>query len=137
MGMHKMGDKATLVKSFTEEEVRLFTRISGDDNPLHLDPDYAATTPFGRPIVHGLLVSSLFSGLLGAHLPGHGTIYLGQTLAFKAPVFVNEEVEASVEVIAVREDKPIITLKTVCLKSNRTVAVEGEAVVKILTEQGA
>ncbi len=131
MGMLKVGDKATLVKIFSEEEVRIFTRISGDDNPLHGDPDYAEKTPFGQPIVHGLLVSSLFSGLLGAHLPGHGTIYLGQTLAFKAPVFLNEEVKASVEVIAVREDKPIITLKTECVKSDGTIAVQGEAVVKI------
>jgi acyl dehydratase len=128
MGKFKVGDKATLVKSFTEKEVRIFAEISGDDNPVHLDPEYAKETPFGQQIVHGILVASIFSGLVGAKLPGYGSIYLGQTLNFKAPVFLDEELEASVEVIAVREDKPIITLKTLCVKKDGTVAVEGEAV---------
>jgi acyl dehydratase len=68
---------------------------------------------------------------MGGRLPGHGTVYLGQSLSFKAPVFINEEVEASVEVVKVREDKPIITLRTLCVKSDGTIAIEGEAVVKV------
>lgn len=127
----KIGDKAILSKAFVEKEVELFAEISTDDNPIHLDQKYAVGTVFGQRIVHGLLVSSLFSGLIGGKLPGHGAVYLGQSLSFKAPVYINEDVEVSVEVIKVREDKPIITLRTLCVKSDGTVAIEGEAVVKV------
>lgn len=127
-GKFKVGDKATLSKSFTEDEVRIFAKISSDDNPIHLDSEYAMGTSFGRQIVHGLLVSSVISGLVGSKLPGYGSIYLSQTINFKAPVFLNEEIEASVEIIKIREDKPIITLKTLCAKRDGTVVLEGEAV---------
>lgn len=76
-------------------------------------------------------MASLFSGLIGMKLPGKGSIYLGQSLTFKAPVAIDEEVTASVEIINIREDKPIITLRTVCINSAGTVAIEGEAVVKV------
>lgn len=127
----KVGDKATLIKVFTESEVEHFAKISFDDNPVHLNQKYAENTNFGSRIVHGLLVASLFSGLIGGRLPGHGSIYLGQSLSFKAPVFINEKVEASVEVVKVREDKPIVTLKTLCVKDDGTIVIEGEAVVKV------
>jgi acyl dehydratase len=127
----KVGDKATLIKVFTESEVEHFAKISFDDNPVHMNQEYAENTNFGSRIVHGLLVASLFSGLIGARLPGHGSIYLGQSLNFKAPVYINEKVEASVEVVKVREDKPIITLKTLCVKDDGTIVIEGEAVVKV------
>ncbi len=127
----KIGDKTMFKKTFSEKEVEEFAKVSTDDNPIHLDKEYAASTVFGQRIVHGLLVSSLFSGLIGGKLPGHGSVYLGQTLSFKAPVYINEEIKASVEVIKIREDKPIITLKTLCIKIDGTVAIEGEAVVKV------
>ncbi len=127
----KVGDKATLSKIFTESEVECFAKISLDDNPIHLNREYAESTVFGQRIVHGILVASLLSGLMGGKFPGHGTVYLGQSLNFKAPVYIDEEVQASVEVIKIREDKPIITLKTQCMKSDGTIAIEGEAVVKV------
>jgi acyl dehydratase len=127
----RIGDKATLSKAFTESEVNQFAKISLDDNPIHLDREYSKSTVFGQPIVHGILVASLFSGLMGGKFPGHGTVYLGQTLRFMAPVFVGEEVEATVEVIKIREDKPIVTLRTVCTNSEGKVVIEGEAVVKV------
>jgi acyl dehydratase len=127
----KIGDKTMLNKTFSEKEVEEFAKVSTDDNPIHLDKEYAVNTVFGQRVVHGLLVSSLFSGLIGGKLPGHGSVYLGQTLSFKAPVYINEEIKVSVEVIKIREDKPIITLKTLCIKIDGTVAIEGEAVVKI------
>ncbi|MBT8439211.1 MAG: MaoC family dehydratase [Gammaproteobacteria bacterium] len=131
----KKGDRAVLTKAFSEQDVRLFAELSGDDNPVHLDKDYAQNTQFGQRIVHGMLVSSLITGLIGGKLPGHGCIYLGQTLSFKAPVYIDEEVQASVEVIHIREDKPIATLKTLCHKADGTVAIEGEAVVKFTQAQ--
>ena len=127
----KVGDKATLSKAFTESEVAQYANMSLDDNPVHLNREFAETTVFGQRIVHGMLVASLFSGLVGARLPGHGTIYLGQNISFKAPVFIDEQVEASVEVVKIRDDKPIVTLRTLCVKSDGTIAVAGEAVVKV------
>lgn len=126
-----VGDRVTIKKAFSEEDVLIFSRLALDKNPIHIDPKYASQTNFGRQIVHGMLVSSLFSGLLGEQLPGKGTIYLGQTIKFIMPVFLNEEVEASVEVISIRSDKPIVTLKTTCKTNRSGIVVEGEAVVKI------
>ncbi len=126
----KVGDKASLSKVFTQEDVNQFAKISEDSNPIHLDEKFAAASVFGQRIVHGMLVASLFSGLIGVELPGEGTIYLGQNLSFKAPIPIGEEVTASVEIIKIREDKPIVTLRTLCINSEGQVVIEGEAVVK-------
>jgi acyl dehydratase len=127
----RVGDKASLSKTFTEEEVFQFAEISTDKNPLHLDKSFGASSIFGERIVHGMLVASLFSGLIGMELPGQGSIYLGQILSFKAPVAIGEEVTATVEIIKIRTDKPIVTLRTVCVNAKGVVAIEGEAVVKV------
>ncbi|MGB3648392.1 MAG: MaoC family dehydratase [Desulfobulbales bacterium] len=127
----RIGDKALLRKAFTEDEVFQFANISADKNPLHLDKDFGEASVFGQRIVHGMLVASLFSGLIGMELPGEGSIYLGQSLTFKAPVAIDEQVTASVEIINIREDKPIVTLRTVCINSEGSVVIEGEAVVKV------
>ncbi|WP_287146578.1 MaoC family dehydratase [Aeromonas sp.] len=125
----EIGQKASLTKRFGAAEVGAFAGLSEDFNPLHLDSAFAATTPFERPIVHGMLLASLFSGLLGQQLPGKGTVYLGQSLSFKQPVFVGDEVTAEVEIIALRADKPIITLATRIVTASGALAVTGEAVV--------
>ena len=127
---HQVGDKVSLTKAFTQEEVERFSELSLDINPIHLDPEYAKDTVFGRRVVHGMLVASLFSGLLGRELPGEGSIYLGQSLRFTAPVYPGDEVTATVEVTHIREDKPILTLQTTCVKADGTLVIEGEAVAK-------
>ncbi|MBC8366238.1 MaoC family dehydratase [bacterium] len=124
-----LGAKASLRKTFTIEEVQQFSKLSLDANPLHLDEDYARETPFGRRIVHGMLAASLFSGLLGQELPGPGTIYLGQELRFTGPVFLDEEVTATVEITAIREDKPIVTLRTWCRNQTGDILIDGTATV--------
>ena len=126
----RVGDRVTITKSFNAEEVKQFAGMSVDNNPLHLDEAYARTTPFGKPIVHGMLVGSLFSGLLAEKLPGKGTIYLGQQLKFLKPVFIGAPVTASVEITHIRQDKPILTLKTVAVDAAGEAVIEGEAVVK-------
>jgi enoyl-CoA hydratase len=127
----KIGNKAVINKAFSEEDVIRFAGLSLDRNPLHLDKDFCRSSIFGHRIVHGMLVASLFSGLIGMELPGEGSIYLGQNLSFKNPVAIDEEVTASVEIINIRKDKPIVTLRTVCLNSGGKVVIEGEAVVKV------
>ena len=129
----RLGDKALVSKAFTEEEVFQYANISTDKNPLHLDIAFGEASIFGQRIVHGMLVASLFSGLIGMELPGEGSIYLGQSLSFKAPVAIGERVTASVEIVNIREDKPIITLRTLCINSEGAVVIEGEAVVKAMT----
>jgi 3-hydroxybutyryl-CoA dehydratase len=126
-----LGDRASLSKIISTKDVRRFAEISGDHNPVHLDMSYAAQTRFGRPIAHGMLVAGLISAVLGTELPGPGSIYLSQTLQFRAPVYINDRITAAVEVIAIRPDKPIVTLKTVCTNQIEQVVLEGEAVLLV------
>ena len=132
----KIGDRASIIKRFVEEDILIFSELSQDKNPIHLDSNFASKTNFGRQIVHGMLIASLFSGLLGEKLPGKGTIYLGQTITFIKPVFINEEVTASVEIKYIRKDKPIYTLKTICETKLNGIVVDGEAIVKYSMQSG-
>lgn len=127
----KIGDKASITKVFTSNDVEIFSKISLDSNPIHLDENYAVTTQFCQRIVHGLLVSGLISALLGTKLPGVGTIYLAQSLQFKKPVYIGNKITAYVEITKIREDKPIIILRTYCVNQNNEIVIDGEAIVKI------
>ena len=125
-----VGTRATRERTITDDDIVRFAEVSGDRNPVHLDADYAARSPFGQRIAHGFLVGSLISAAIGMDLPGPGSIYLGQTLKFVAPVHIGDTVTVSVEVIKVREDKRLITLRTDCVNQNETLVLTGEAVVK-------
>ena len=125
----KVGDSAEVSKTIADEDVRAFAELTGDRNPVHLDEEYAASTRFGRRIAHGMLGASLISAVLANELPGRGTVYLSQTLRFNAPVFLGDTVTARVVVKHVREDKPVVTLETVCTNQRGERVVEGEAVV--------
>ena len=125
----KVGDSAEMRKTIVDGDVRAFAELTGDRNPVHLDEEYAASTRFGRRIAHGMLGASLISAVLANELPGRGTVYLSQTLKFTAPVFLGDTVTARVVVKAVREDKPVVTLETVCTNQRGERVVEGEAVV--------
>jgi len=123
------GDTAFRSLAITDETIRAFAEVTGDNNPVHLDDDYAAGTRFGRRIAHGMIAAGLISATLANDLPGPGTVYLNQTLKFKLPVFPGDTVTATVEVLSVRPDKPIVTLSTVCTNQDDKVVLEGEAVV--------
>ena len=127
----KVGDSAEVSKTIADEDVRAFAELTGDRNPVHLDEEYAASTRFGRRIAHGMLGASLISTVLANELPGRGTVYLSQTLRFTAPVFLGDTVTARVVVKGVREDKPVVTLETVCTNERGERVVEGEAVVLV------
>jgi acyl dehydratase len=94
----KVGDEATISRTFTQEDVEAFSKLSGDNNPVHLDEEYAKQTRFGGRIIHGMLVSSLISCALATVLPGPGSIYLNQQLSFRAPARVGERLTAKVRV---------------------------------------
>ena len=125
------GDKASRTTPITDEMIRLFADLTGDTNPVHLDDTYAAGTRFGRRIAHGMIAAGLISAALANDLPGPGTVYLSQTLQFKAPVYPGDTLTTTVEVKNVRPDKPIVTLITVCLNQHEKVVLEGEAVVLV------
>ena len=126
----EIGQTASVSRAFSQEEVNVFSALSLDDNPIHSDREYAAATPFGRCIVQGPLVASLIGGVLGSVLPGPGTVYIQQLSRFLKPAFIDEVLTASVQVVSVRADKPIITLRTWVEKADGELVIDGEAVVK-------
>jgi 3-hydroxybutyryl-CoA dehydratase len=127
---YKVGDKETVKKTFTSEEVELFAVLSTDKNPVHLDDTYAANTIFKKRIVHGFLVGSLISAILGNKMPGNGSIYLSQAMSFKRPVYLNDEVTCVVEIMEIISEKSIYKLSTNCYNSNNEIVIEGNAVIK-------
>jgi len=127
----RVGEKASTTKTFTEQDVYRFAEISGDYNPVHVNDNFAKNTRFKRRIVHGMLVASLLSSVVGTQLPGTGTIYLAQTLNFKAPVFLGDTISAEVEVIEKLVAKSRLKLKTICCNQTGVVVIEGEALVLV------
>jgi 3-hydroxybutyryl-CoA dehydratase len=127
--MPKEGETATLVKTITQSDIEQFAELVGDRNPVHVNPDFAKKTRFGRPIAHGMWGLSLISAILGTKLPGPGTIYLSQTVKFKAPVFPGDTLTAKVKVLEVRQDKPIVRLETTCENQEGALILSGEALV--------
>lgn len=125
------GDTAEITKRITEADVQAFADVTGDHNPIHLDEEFAKTTRFGKRIAHGMLTASLISSVLANKLPGEGSVYLGQTLKFVAPVFPGDEITARVIVRETREDKPIVKLETLCLNQNGETVIRGEATVLV------
>lgn len=117
--------------AITPELVAEFAKVSGDYNPLHLDAEYARTTPFGRPIAHGMLTGALLSGIMGTRFPGRGTILLEQGLKFLRPVFVGDTAHFNLKVIHVRPDKPVVTIGCTIKNAAGEVTAEGETVVKV------
>lgn len=122
-----VGDTATYSRLVTEREVELFAAVSGDHNPVHLDPEYAATTQFGECIAHGMLTGAFVSAAIAMELPGPGTIYLGQNLQFRAPVLLGDTVTVFLEVIEKHETKPWLKLSTTVKNQDDKEIARGEA----------
>lgn len=126
----KAGMHASYGKTVTEADILLFSGVSGDTNPVHLNEDFAKTTMFKTRIAHGMLSAGFVSAVLGTKLPGPGAIYMSQTLKFKAPVKIGDTVIATATVTEVMPEKKRAMLSTVC-KVGDTVVIEGEAMVMV------
>ncbi|MFH0993242.1 MAG: MaoC family dehydratase [bacterium] len=126
--MH-IGDKASLTKRFTAADVAGFAAVSGDFNPAHMDEAYAQTTMFKTRIVHGMLVGSLFSAILGTDLPGVGSIYTHQTLKFTKPVYLNDEITATVTVRELILEKNRVLFDCLAINQKGETVIVGEATI--------
>jgi 3-hydroxybutyryl-CoA dehydratase len=125
-----IGQTASFAKTITEADILLFSAVSGDTNPVHMDAEYAATTMFKGRIAHGMLSAGLISAVLGTKLPGPGCIYLDQSLRFRAPVRIGATVTATVTVTQLDPKRKRVTLATICSVEGKPV-VEGEALVLV------
>ena len=125
-----IGQSARMERLVDDTLIRQFTALSGDDNPVHLDEDYARTTRFGGRIAQGMLGATFISAVIGSRLPGHGTIYLSQSLNFRAPVRIGDLVVTEATITELRPEKSRAVLKTVCRVGDKVV-IEGEALVMV------
>ncbi len=124
----KPGMRASFAKTITEADIVLFAGASGDNNAIHINEEFAKTTPFKGRIAHGMLSASVISAAIAGKLPGPGTIYMAQNLRFKAPVRPGDTVHAEITVKEVQTEKGRVTLNTVCTVGGKVV-IEGDALV--------
>jgi acyl dehydratase len=128
----KVGQKASIQKIITEDDISNFVEMTGDKNPLHVDALFAEQTFFGQRIVHGMLSASLFSTLVGMHIPGTGAIYKSQTLEFLRPVFIGDTLTAWFEIIAIDPEKELIEVNSWIENQDGKKVVTGSAVTSLL-----
>ena len=128
----RIGQHAEYVRTVTSEDIEMFGQVSGDYNPLHFNEDWAKTTMFKGRIAHGILTATYVSTVIGMKLPGPGTIYISQSMKFRRPVRIGDEITARVEVISKNDEKEFLVLKTVCINQEDKVVLDGEAVVTMM-----
>jgi 3-hydroxybutyryl-CoA dehydratase len=126
----KIGMTAQSARIITERDIIDFARVSGDHNPIHLNEAYAATTPFKERIAHGILIASHISALVASELPGPGAIYVGQTLSFRRPVKIGDEVTTKVEITSLEPSKARAVLNCTCSVRGKAV-LTGEATIMV------
>ena len=131
-----VGQSASFGKTITEADILMFAAVSGDTNPVHINAEFAAGTMFKERIAHGMLSAGLISTVLGTRLPGPGTIYLSQSLKFRAPVRIGDTVTATATVAALDAAKKRATLATICTVAGKPV-LEGEAVVLVPSREAS
>ena len=127
-GIPQVGQKAQRSRLVSSRDIELFTKISGDRNPLHYDEEAAKNTRFGGIVVQGGITSAILNAVVAEDLPGPGTVFLQVNWSFKAPVRPGDTITGEVEVSKVRKDKPITELKTRVWLPDGTVVLEGSAV---------
>ena len=127
-GMPTIGDTASMEREVTARDIALFSEISGDYNPLHYDERYAAATPFGRIVVQRGISTAILNAVVAERLPGPGSVFLNLNLDFRAPVRPGDRITGEVEVLKVRNDKPIATCRVSVTRDDGVIAVDGTAV---------
>ena len=127
-GAPEIGQRAERSRLIRPEYIALFTEISGDRNPVHYDEEVAARSPFGEIIVQGGITTAILNAVVAEDLPGPGSVFLQLDLGFKAPVRPGDTITGSIEVLEVREDKPITKLAMAVHRDDGVVAIEGTAV---------
>jgi acyl dehydratase len=125
----RIGDTARRTRAVTARDIELFTELTGDRNPLHYDEERAAASRFGGIIVQGGVTTGLLNAVVAEDLPGPGSVFLRVEWDFRAPVRPGDEITAEVEVLELREDKPIARLRTTVVDQHGTVVVDGTALV--------
>ena len=121
----KVGQKAELKKKITEKDIQQFAELTGDNNPVHINNEFAERTIFKKKIAHGFLSASFISTVIATKLPGPGSIYLKQTLKFLAPVFIDEEIVVNVSITEVNKERGRVNLLTECFKSGNKILTGG------------
>jgi len=129
----KIGQKSIFTKTITESDVYLFAGITGDFNRIHVDEEYAKTTPFGKRIAHGFLTASLVQHCT-SELTTPGGVSLNYNFDMKAPVFIGDTITACAEVIHLRDDKPVVTLNIECVNQDGTVCIQGKAIIYMVSD---
>jgi acyl dehydratase len=127
-GAPRPGDRAAMSRRVEAEDIRRFTELSGDRNPLHYDERAARASRFGEIVVQGGVTSAILNAVVAERLPGPGTVFLNVNWDFRAPVRPGDEITGEVEVLEVRDDKPITRLRTTVTRQDGTVVLEGTAV---------
>jgi acyl dehydratase len=127
--MVEIGQKARRARRITMRDIELFTEVTGDRNPLHLDEDVARKTRFGGIIVQGGITSGLLNAVVAEDLPGPGSVFLHTDWSYRAPAHPGDELTAEVEVLEVREDKPIVKLRTTVMRQDGVTVLDGDALV--------
>ncbi len=128
----KVGMKGSFTKKITQEDVDKFISICNDVNPIHVNEEFAKNTNLKGKIVHGILVSSLISTVVGTKMPGPGSVWLDQSLKFLLPVKVNDTITATSEILVKVEDRQQVIVRTTCVNQNNEVVIEGTGLHKIL-----
>lgn len=128
----KVGMSYKLSKTFSIDEVIAFSKLSMDNNPIHIDVEYAKNSIFKQNIVHGFLSGSLFSAIIGTKLPGEGSIYLNQSMNFRKPVYIDQMITSTVTITEIDPIKRLVLLTTTCVDSENNILIDGSAKVKIL-----
>ncbi len=132
------GQKAAVTRTISEADIEAYAHLTGDLNPLHMDPEFASGSRFGGRIAHGMLTAGLISAVLGMHLPGPGGIYLSQTLTFLRPVRIGDTITATAEVTSYDAERRRLRLRTSCVNQRDEAVLDGEAVLLVdATQRGS
>ena len=126
-----IGDSVALKQTASEEYVVTMARLTEDTNPIHLDEEHAKGTIFGQRIAHGLFCDGMVSRILGTELPGLGTIYMQKNIQFRSPVFIGDEIETTLTITNLVDEKHLIDLDFICAKADGTVVAKGDVRVKL------